>query len=115
MRQPDRGRPCISPATVPLTVQRSRSNCPNTPCRVPDDVDRPGWIRARAIVATRPAAPGGALNNLPLMDEPRWLTDEQQQVWRRFIAVLVKLPAALEAQLQRDSGLTHMGFLVLAH
>ena len=47
------------------------------------------------------------------MDEPRWLTDEQQQAWRRFVAVLFKVPAALEAQLQRDAGLTHMGYLVL--
>src|SRR3954463_9694949 len=47
------------------------------------------------------------------MDDPRWLTDEQQQVWRRFVEVLVKVPAALEAQLQRDAGLTHMGYIVL--
>ncbi len=47
------------------------------------------------------------------MDEPRWLTDEQQQMWRRFVEVLVKVPAALEAQLQRDAGLTHMGYIVL--
>src|SRR3954471_20171927 len=47
------------------------------------------------------------------MDEPRWLSDEQQQAWRRFVEVLVKMPAALEAQLQRDAGLTHMGYLVL--
>ena len=48
------------------------------------------------------------------MDEPRWLTDEEQHAWRRFVEVLVKLPAALEGQLQREAGLTHMGFLVLA-
>ncbi|MEV6634056.1 MarR family transcriptional regulator [Actinoplanes sp. NPDC051470] len=48
------------------------------------------------------------------MDEPRWLTDEQQQTWRRFVSVLFRLPAALEGQLQRDAGLTHMGYLVLA-
>ena len=48
------------------------------------------------------------------MDEPRWLTDEQQQVWRRFIEVLVRVPAALEAQLQRDADLTHMGYVVLS-
>lgn len=48
------------------------------------------------------------------MDEPRWLTDEQQQTWRRFVEVLVKMPAALEGQLQRDAGLTHMGYLVLS-
>jgi DNA-binding MarR family transcriptional regulator len=47
------------------------------------------------------------------MDEPRWLTDEEQKAWRRFVEVLVKVPAALEAQLQRDAGLTHMGYLVL--
>ncbi|MBM2618882.1 MarR family transcriptional regulator [Actinoplanes sp. LDG1-06] len=44
---------------------------------------------------------------------PRWLTDEQQQTWRRFVEVLIKVPAALEAQLQRDAGLTHMGYIVL--
>jgi DNA-binding MarR family transcriptional regulator len=49
------------------------------------------------------------------MDEPRWLTDEQQLAWRRFVEVLVKVPAALEAQLQRDAGLTHMGYMVLLH
>jgi DNA-binding MarR family transcriptional regulator len=48
------------------------------------------------------------------MDEPRWLSDEQQQAWRRLVEVLVKVPAALEAQLQRDSGLTHMGYIVLS-
>jgi DNA-binding MarR family transcriptional regulator len=48
------------------------------------------------------------------MTEPRWLSDEQQQAWRRFVQVLIKVPAALEAQLQRDAGLTHMGYLVLA-
>ncbi|GIM89366.1 MarR family winged helix-turn-helix transcriptional regulator [Paractinoplanes toevensis] len=48
------------------------------------------------------------------MDEPRWLSDEQQQAWRRCVEVLVKVPAALEAQLQRDAGLTHMGYIVLS-
>jgi DNA-binding MarR family transcriptional regulator len=49
-----------------------------------------------------------------MADEPRWLSDEQQDAWRRFIEVLVKVPAALEAQLQRDAGLTHMGYMVLS-
>jgi DNA-binding MarR family transcriptional regulator len=47
------------------------------------------------------------------MDEPRWLTDEQQHAWRQVVEVLVRVPAALDAQLQRDAGLTHMGYLVL--
>lgn len=41
------------------------------------------------------------------------MTDEQQQAWRQVIEVLIRVPAALEAQLQRDAGLTHMGYLVL--
>lgn len=48
------------------------------------------------------------------MDTPRWLSDEQQQAWRRFVEVLIRVPAALEAQLQRDAGLTHMGYIVLS-
>ena len=48
------------------------------------------------------------------MDEPRWLTDEQQLAWRRFVEVLVRVPAGIEAQLQRDAGLTHMGYIVLS-
>ena len=48
------------------------------------------------------------------MNEPRWLSDDEQQAWRQFIEVLVRVPAALEGQLQRDAGLTHMGYLVLA-
>jgi DNA-binding MarR family transcriptional regulator len=47
------------------------------------------------------------------MDEPRWLTEEQQLMWRRFVEVLIRVPAALETQLQRDAGLTHMGYIVL--
>jgi DNA-binding MarR family transcriptional regulator len=47
------------------------------------------------------------------MDEARWLTDEQQQMWRRFVEVLIRVPAALETQLQHDAGLTHMGYVVL--
>ncbi|GAA0796782.1 MarR family transcriptional regulator [Spirilliplanes yamanashiensis] len=53
------------------------------------------------------------VTSLAPVDEPRWLTVEQQQTWRKFIAVLVKVPAALEGQLQRDAGVTHMGYLVL--
>ncbi|MEU4694286.1 MarR family transcriptional regulator [Actinoplanes sp. NPDC023714] len=49
----------------------------------------------------------------PIGGGPRWLSDEQQHTWRQLVEVLVKMPAALEAQLQRDAGLTHMGYLVL--
>jgi DNA-binding MarR family transcriptional regulator len=44
----------------------------------------------------------------------RWLSEDEQRAWRRFGAVTMLLPAALEAQLQRDAGLTHFGYWVLA-
>jgi DNA-binding MarR family transcriptional regulator len=43
-----------------------------------------------------------------------WLSDEQQAAWRPFIALLVRLPAALDAQLQKDAGITQFDFLVLS-
>jgi DNA-binding MarR family transcriptional regulator len=45
---------------------------------------------------------------------PRWLTDDEQRAWRRLAAVILRLPGALEAQLQRDSGLSHFEYWVLA-
>jgi DNA-binding MarR family transcriptional regulator len=44
----------------------------------------------------------------------RWLDDEEQQIWRRFAAVVTLLPAALESQLQRDAQLTHFGYWAMA-
>jgi len=46
--------------------------------------------------------------------ETRWLDPLEQQTWRRLGAVLNLLPGALEAQLQRDSGITHYEYWVLA-
>ena len=43
-----------------------------------------------------------------------WLTDEQQAAWRPFIALLLRLPAALDGQLQRDAGITNFDYLVLS-
>lgn len=48
------------------------------------------------------------------MAEPRWLTDDQQHTWRRLAAVMMRLPAALESQLQRDSDMSHFEYWVLA-
>lgn len=48
-----------------------------------------------------------------MSQEPRWLTSEEQDSWRPFAAVMMKLPAALDAQLLRDSGMTHFEYLVL--
>ena len=48
------------------------------------------------------------------MAEPEWLTEVEQQAWRKLATVLVQLPAALEAQLQRDEGLSHFEYWVMA-
>jgi DNA-binding MarR family transcriptional regulator len=48
------------------------------------------------------------------MAEPRWLTDEQQRAWRRLAAVVMKLPAELDRQLQRDADMTHFEYWVVA-
>jgi DNA-binding MarR family transcriptional regulator len=44
----------------------------------------------------------------------RWLSDEQQAAWRPFAALLFRLPALLEAQLQKDAGIGHFEYLVLS-
>jgi DNA-binding MarR family transcriptional regulator len=43
-----------------------------------------------------------------------WLSDEEQRAWRPFVALLIKLPATLDAQLQKDAGISHFDYLVLA-
>jgi DNA-binding MarR family transcriptional regulator len=48
------------------------------------------------------------------MAETRWLSDEEQRAWRKLVAVLMRLPGALEAQLQRDAGVTHFEYWVIA-
>jgi DNA-binding MarR family transcriptional regulator len=43
-----------------------------------------------------------------------WLDQQQQRTWRAWLAVAELLPRALDAQLQRDAGLTHPAYVVLA-
>ena len=47
-------------------------------------------------------------------EEPRWLTQEEQQTWFALTGVLSWLPDALDAQLQRDAGISHAAYVVLA-
>lgn len=47
-------------------------------------------------------------------DEPRWLTEVEMRAWLELISVLIRLPAALDRQLQRDAGLSHFEYQVLA-
>ena len=46
--------------------------------------------------------------------EPRWLDAEESQTWRALASALVGLPAALDAQLRRDAGISHFEYQVLA-
>lgn len=48
------------------------------------------------------------------MSEPRWLTDEEQRAWRKFVAVVELLRGALETPLQRDGDLNYFEYVVLA-
>lgn len=43
-----------------------------------------------------------------------WLSAEEQAAWRPFIALTCRLPAALDAQLQKDAGISHFEYLVLS-
>jgi len=43
-----------------------------------------------------------------------WLDERQQRTWRAWLAVAELLPRTLDAQLQRDAGLSHAAYVVLA-
>lgn len=46
--------------------------------------------------------------------EPRWLSAGEQRAWQALCSVMIRLDAALDAQLRRDSGLSHFEYSVLA-
>jgi DNA-binding MarR family transcriptional regulator len=47
-------------------------------------------------------------------DEPRWLDADEMATWIALASVVAWLPSALDAQLQRDAGLSHFEYQVLA-
>lgn len=53
-------------------------------------------------------APEAGANNSP------WLTAEQQQVWRGFLQLTGSLEYELDRELQRDAGMPHAYYLILA-
>lgn len=48
------------------------------------------------------------------MAEQRWLDDDQQRTWRAWLTLAELLPRTLDAQLQRDAGISHAAYVVLA-
>lgn len=47
-------------------------------------------------------------------DDAQWLTAEERRAWLAVAGLMVKLPAALDAQLQADAGLSFFEYMVLA-
>ena len=47
------------------------------------------------------------------MNDARWLNDDEQGVWRSYLAASGRINDELERQLQRDSGLPHAYYEVL--
>ena len=48
------------------------------------------------------------------MEEPRWLDAEELQTWFTLAGVLTRLPSALDAQLQRDAGISLFEYQTMA-
>jgi DNA-binding MarR family transcriptional regulator len=44
---------------------------------------------------------------------PRWLSESEQAAWRSFVEAVQLVNADVEAQLQRDSGLSHADYEIL--
>ncbi|MEU8234472.1 MarR family transcriptional regulator [Actinoplanes sp. NPDC048967] len=47
-------------------------------------------------------------------EEPKWLSADEMRAWRALHAVIVVLPVALDAQLQRDAQISHLEYYALA-
>jgi DNA-binding MarR family transcriptional regulator len=46
--------------------------------------------------------------------QEEWLDDQQQRTWRAWLTVSELVPRVLDAQLQRDAGISHAAYVVLA-
>src|SRR3954451_25400753 len=53
-------------------------------------------------------------NRHPPAAPARWLTAAEEQTWRNVASVLLRLPWALECQLQRDADLSFIEYHALA-
>ena len=71
-----------------------------------------------ALGSASPAAlgsePHGGGPRAPRRPEPRWLDAHEHAAWLALVGVLLKLPAALDAQLRRDADMSHFEYQVLA-
>ncbi|MFD5075786.1 MarR family winged helix-turn-helix transcriptional regulator [Streptomyces sp. NPDC058371] len=51
--------------------------------------------------------------NTASAEEPRWLNDEEQRIWRAYMAAATLLEDHLDRQLQRDAGMPHIYYGLL--
>ncbi|MFC5217784.1 MarR family winged helix-turn-helix transcriptional regulator [Streptomyces coerulescens] len=58
------------------------------------------------------SAPPASASSAPTQ-ETRWLTDEQQRVWRTYLDAVTLLEDHLDRQLQRDAGMPHIYYGLL--
>src|ERR1700712_687614 len=47
-------------------------------------------------------------------DATRWLDEEEQLTWRQLSTMILRLQPVLSAQLQREFGISHFEYLILA-
>ena len=47
-------------------------------------------------------------------EEPRWLNQQEREMWMRLVGVTFLMPGVLESQLKRDAGLSFFEYHVLA-
>jgi DNA-binding MarR family transcriptional regulator len=46
--------------------------------------------------------------------DPRWLDDDEQETWRTYLWAVQLLRESLDRQLQRDAGMPHTYYMILA-
>ena len=68
----------------------------------------------RAVTEPTKAASRGTRSRATKSRATHWLDTEEEAAWRALATVLVKLPWALECQLQRDAGLSFFEYHALA-
>ncbi|MGW0825185.1 MarR family winged helix-turn-helix transcriptional regulator [Streptomyces sp. NPDC002845] len=54
------------------------------------------------------------MNTAPADEEPRWLTADEQRIWRSFVHATTLLEDHLDRQLQRDAGMPHVYYVMVA-
>lgn len=67
--------------------------------------------KASKTPQTAPGDPGAQASR----GEPRWLTPDELGAWMDLAEVLIRLPSAVESQLQRDADLSQFEYFVMAH